>query len=281
MQNNSRQILISPLFLIGLFILLLDDFVLKAQFHNFLTGKLSDFAGLFIFPLFFSGFFPRRKVLIFTLTGFLFIFWKSPFSQSLIDLWNSLQFLRIGRTIDYTDLLALLVLPLSYFYFKTKTQKQKMFPLHFAKRVLASFVVLLSVFAFTATSYEEDRSVWLKQKYELKMTKLEFEEKLKSIESLSSLEIKKQTDAFPANKYPDVKTNPNSYYVRFHLQRKYCESNKLKIFFRIEEEKESIVFDDPNFSFWCKQKPTEQDNQQLLTIFESEVIEKLRQNNPQ
>lgn len=281
MQNNSRQILVSPLFLIGLIILLLNDFVLKAQFHNFLTGKLSDFAGLFIFPLFFSAFFPRKKFLIFTLIGFFFIFWKSPFSQSLIDLWNSLQFLKIGRTIDYTDLLALSVLPLSYFYFTTETQKQKTLSSKFAKRILASFVVLLSVFAFTATSYEEDRSVWLKQKYELKMTKLEFEEKLKSIKSLSSLEIEKQTDAFPANKYPDVKTNPNSYYVRFHLRKNYCESDKLKVFLLIEEQKESIVFDYVSLNFWCKQKPTEQDNQQLFAIFESEVIEKLRQNNSQ
>lgn len=281
MKNNSQQILLSPLFLIWLFILLLNDFVLKAQFHNFFTGKLSDIAGLFIFPLFLSVFFSQKKVLIYVLTGFLFIFWKSPFSESLINLLNSFQFVKIGRTIDYSDFLALLVLPFSYFYFKAETQKQKILQPDFTKRILASLVVLLSVFAFTATSYEQDRSIWLKQKYELKMTRLEFEEKLKSINHISSLEVKRQTDVFPPDKYPDVKANSNSYYVHFNLQRKYCESDKLKIFLSIKEEKESIVFDNPIFSFWCSQKPTEQDEQQLFAIFESEVIEKLRQNESQ
>ena len=124
MNSQSQRILLSPLFLLGLIVLLLNDFYLKAQFNNFLTGKLSDFAGLFIFPLFFAAFFPKRKLLIYFLTGFLFVFWKSPFSQSEIDLWNSISLFNLGRVIDYTDLLAVLVLPLSYFYFKTETQKQ-------------------------------------------------------------------------------------------------------------------------------------------------------------
>ncbi len=281
MNELASKILLSPLFIVGLFILLFNDFFLKIYYGNFLTGKLSDFAGLFIFPLFFVAFFSKRKLLIYFLTGILFIFWKSHFSQTPIDLWNSLPLFKIGRTVDYTDFLALLVMPFSYFYFETETRKQKVFSSGFVKRISTSFVVLLSVFAFTATSYEEDRRVFIKQRYEIKMTRLEFEEKLKSIKSLSSLEIEKQTDVYPANKYPDVKTKPNSYYVRFHLQKKYCESNKLRIFSTIEAEEESIVFDYVSLNFWCKQKPTEQDNQELIAIFESEIIEKLRQNNSQ
>ncbi len=66
-KENSRQlqILLSPEFLIGLLLLLMNDFVFKELFHNWLTGKLSDFAGLFIFPLFWSALFPKRKALIF------------------------------------------------------------------------------------------------------------------------------------------------------------------------------------------------------------------------
>ena len=44
--------LTSPGFVVGLSLLLLNDLFLKARFHNPLTGKLSDFAGLFVFPLF-------------------------------------------------------------------------------------------------------------------------------------------------------------------------------------------------------------------------------------
>jgi len=45
-------ILVSSGFLAGLSVLLVNDFVLKQIFHNWLTGKLSDLAGLFIFPMF-------------------------------------------------------------------------------------------------------------------------------------------------------------------------------------------------------------------------------------
>jgi len=40
----------------------------------------------------------------------LFVFWKSTYSQSAIDGWNSLPFFDIARTVDYGDLWALLVL---------------------------------------------------------------------------------------------------------------------------------------------------------------------------
>lgn len=42
----------NPVFLIALFILILNDWVLKHTFNNTLTGKLSDFAGLFAFAFF-------------------------------------------------------------------------------------------------------------------------------------------------------------------------------------------------------------------------------------
>ena len=43
MKANSRtDILLSPLFLLGLGTLLLNDFVLKYEYSNLLTGKLSD-----------------------------------------------------------------------------------------------------------------------------------------------------------------------------------------------------------------------------------------------
>ncbi len=44
--------LVSPLFIFVLFLLIINDFFLKAAFHNTFTGKLSDFSGLFIFPIF-------------------------------------------------------------------------------------------------------------------------------------------------------------------------------------------------------------------------------------
>ncbi len=83
------------------------------------TGKLSDFSGLFIFPLFLYALIGKRKILIYVATGLLFLIWKSPFSSEFINYWNFHIPLQIGRVVDYSDLVALLVLPLSY-YFKPK-----------------------------------------------------------------------------------------------------------------------------------------------------------------
>ena len=64
MTDRKLNILASPGFVISLLLLLLNDFVFKTQFHNQLTGKLSDFAGVSAFSLFWAAFFPRRKTLI-------------------------------------------------------------------------------------------------------------------------------------------------------------------------------------------------------------------------
>lgn len=69
-MKREINIVTSTYFLIGLSALLINDFLLKDMLGNLLTGKMSDFAGLFIFPLFWSAFFPRHKVKIFWLTGF-------------------------------------------------------------------------------------------------------------------------------------------------------------------------------------------------------------------
>lgn len=47
-QLNDRQslLLANPVFISSLLLLLLNDFVFKPVYHNWLTGKLSDFCGL-------------------------------------------------------------------------------------------------------------------------------------------------------------------------------------------------------------------------------------------
>lgn len=99
MNFHSQKILLSPLFLFSLIVLLLNDHYLKAQFHNFLTGKLSDFAGLFIFPLFFAAFFPKRRLSIYFFAGFFFVFWKSPLSQSFLICGTRFNFSRLEEQL--------------------------------------------------------------------------------------------------------------------------------------------------------------------------------------
>lgn len=144
-MTGRLKILTSHWFVLGLTILLLNDFVLKEHYGNWLTGKLSDFAGLFIFPLFWTSLSPRHKSKIFWLTGFLFVFWKSHASQTLIDIWNNIGLWNLHRTVDYTDLVALMILPIA---FRVETIKEDLATL----RLTPFIPLVISAFAFMATS---------------------------------------------------------------------------------------------------------------------------------
>jgi hypothetical protein len=50
-----------PLILSALVITALNDHVFKAMFHNAITGKLSDFSGLFFFPVFLYALYDLSK----------------------------------------------------------------------------------------------------------------------------------------------------------------------------------------------------------------------------
>ena len=131
-------------FLIGLFLLLLNDFYLKELYGNWFTGKLSDFAGLFIFPLFLSLFNSKRIWLNFVFTALFFVFWKSDLSTGFLFYLNQTLQTEFSRVVDYSDLVALFILPFSYWY----SEKAKSINFQFLKPV----IVCLSVFSFYATS---------------------------------------------------------------------------------------------------------------------------------
>jgi len=181
MNTKHLDRLTSPGFLAALGVLLLNDLLLKQVFSNTLTGKLSDFAGLFVFPLFWAVLFPRFRAHIYVSTALLFVLWKSPYSQPVIDAWNQWAFFSIGRTIDYSDLVALLVLPLSYQYGKAPSAAAPRHLLRFA-------VALLSVFAFAATSRAE--SATYSQEYTYPYSQKEL------LEKMSSLSVQKEPWSF-------------------------------------------------------------------------------------
>lgn len=132
-------------FVAGLVLLLLNDFYFKAFFHNGLTGKLSDFAGLFIFPIFLGVINRKNSWINYVFTALFFVFWKSDLSTSTLTSINHLFDSRFSRVVDYTDFLALLVLPLSYWY----NQKPRA---GFNTAALKPGIICLSLFSFYATS---------------------------------------------------------------------------------------------------------------------------------
>jgi hypothetical protein len=69
-------------------LLILNDWYLKAVFGNTLTGKLSDFAGLTAFTIFWAALLPRWRRTVFIGTAAAFILWKSPLSEGPLTAWN-------------------------------------------------------------------------------------------------------------------------------------------------------------------------------------------------
>jgi hypothetical protein len=113
--NSNKYLVLNSVFIVCVLTLLVNDHYLKYEFSNWLTGKLSDMAGIIIFPLLLAFIFPKLKQYSTLVSAILFAFWKSPFSQTLIDLYNQISFIQTSRVIDLTDLYVLSLLPIPHF----------------------------------------------------------------------------------------------------------------------------------------------------------------------
>jgi hypothetical protein len=126
-------------------LLILNDAYLKHVYHNPVTGKLSDFAGLFAFPFFLSVVLRINMLWIHLGTAILFVWWKSPLSTDIIAFMNT-NGIPIGRTIDGSDNIALVSVLISYGVLSlAKVELPK-------SKLLAYAIAIISLTAFTATS---------------------------------------------------------------------------------------------------------------------------------
>ncbi|MBR9916069.1 MAG: hypothetical protein GYB32_14855 [Algicola sp.] len=151
----KTKYLTNYIFLAGLILLLLNDHLLKDIYGNWFSGKLSDFAGVLILPLFLKSLFPISKKHAIGFTILFFLFWKSPLSSGLISGVNFIGF-PIGRVVDYSDYLAFLVLPLSLYGLRYPDTIQWRMSGGLIKRLAGASLFVISLFAFMATSYDED-----------------------------------------------------------------------------------------------------------------------------
>jgi hypothetical protein len=129
-----------------LVLLLSNDFIWKYTYPGMLSGKLSDFAGLYMFPYFLALCFAR-PTLIYVSVSLAFVYWKLDISQPLIDAINGVLHIGMERTVDLTDLWALLVMPLSYYRFHRND-----IAVSIAPAWASSFMAMACIFAFCATS---------------------------------------------------------------------------------------------------------------------------------
>ncbi len=256
-MNRQLSILTSPAFRVALCLLLTNDFIFKPLFHNWLTGKLSDFSGLFIFPLFWVAFFPRYKNIIYALTVFLFLLWKSEYSQPFIDSLNSFAILPVSRTVDLTDLLALFVLPFSYLHSGSERQKVSY---RFAPYAMA----IISLFAFTATSYR---------------TEFEYGDKFYFPDSTNGLTRKLYhlSHLYPKHRAgpcaPSL-SDPNN--IGIEIPADFCFGS-VDATVNISEEQGQSVITLEKMEHRCPEGRN--DKAKLLAIFQGSLIDKLKQMN--
>lgn len=170
------HLLQSRLFLMGLVVLVLNDHYFKSAYPSWLTGKVSDLAGLFILPVFLSAISGRSVALNCFLSALVFIIWKSPLVEPLITAGNVLG-IPFHRTVDFTDLVALAILPFSYWYITTITSTKLI-----DKKLVINVLALISFIGLTATTMPGMFGVDMKKSYRLKRSGPEL---LKEIEKLN------------------------------------------------------------------------------------------------
>jgi hypothetical protein len=179
MPRKNLFMLLHPLFLFNLFLLIANDHWWKYAYSNTLTGKISDFAGVFVLAVFLVACFRIRKVIAVLATALFFVWWKSPLSEPVI---SALGFTRV---VDYSDLMALTVLPLVFFI------KPFQYPsLSFYGRLLTPIVAGITLLAIVATTFPYKPAgyhyphgrVAVNKKWRTQLTKEAFFQKLDSLQ---------------------------------------------------------------------------------------------------
>lgn len=148
--SHRKRLLYNGSFLLSLLVLLFNDHYWKYRYHNMLTGKLSDVAGLILLPLLLAYLFPRLRQYAVVPAGLFFLFWKLPLSEGFIGAYNQAALIPITRVVDYTDLWTLLVLPfvatlIGRIYRRPDTPQR-------LRRLPAAWVLIPCGFALMATS---------------------------------------------------------------------------------------------------------------------------------
>jgi len=113
--TRNKYHLLNYVFIFCLVVLFVNDHYIKFNYSGWLSGKLSDAAGIIILPLILAYIFPKIGKMAVIVSALLFLFWKSEFSQALIDLYNQYSFVETSRIIDYSDLVVFVFLPAPYY----------------------------------------------------------------------------------------------------------------------------------------------------------------------
>jgi hypothetical protein len=152
---HATATLTSPAFVLAVAVLAVNDHVLKPAFGNWVTGKLSDVAGLLAFALFWCALLPRRRDAVLVGTALAWMAWKSPLADAPLALWNASpagSALPLARVLDYGDWIALVVLPVAWRVVHRDDARDARSRVRAWRRVGAVASAMSAVVAFGATT---------------------------------------------------------------------------------------------------------------------------------
>lgn len=180
---RNKNLILNYVFLSCLIVLFLNDHFFKFHYTSWFTGKLSDVVGIILFPMLITYLFPKLKQNSVFITILFFIFWKSPFSENFIQLYNVISPISIHRVVDYSDLLVLLLLPIPYFLLINSVVLER-----FSLKKTNVFAVLLpTVFVLMSTS-QSNTYTYSPKTGELTFRDAHFEIKKTKLDLLKELE---------------------------------------------------------------------------------------------
>jgi hypothetical protein len=167
----------------------------------------------------------------------------------MIDMWNSLGGLQVGRTVDYTDCIALAVLVPAYAY----VPRAKAI---ITKRWLRAAVVPLSLFAFAATSART--TIRYDVRFDFPISESELEDRM------SRLGLEQRPHS-PIGILPPEE-------IAIEMRASACRRVTANV--RLEGRDESSAIHLVAIEYPCSREPRHREN--LLKLFEDSVIRRLR-----
>lgn len=284
-QRMKKNYILHPIFIICLLTLIINDFYFKASFRNGLTGKLSDFAGLIVFPIFIAYLFPTTKKWISVLTGILFVLWKTPLSSPFIEIFNQTFPVQIQRIVDYSDYWALLGLPIAHLLLN----ENKDISIKPSKVLqIGKFVILsLSFFAICATSVIPPTelpkgTVYIGKEYTIKKSKNEIIEMIESlgynVEYFENLDQSKSLKTHRSRRVPYYQTDN----IVIYDETSNPIDTVLNVKYTMYEPKENVTIieivnvtlsEDGNIQRWQTLKYLRKQYKRML---EKQVVDKIK-----
>ena len=148
MKPDCRSIFLLWPLCVSAVLLIINDHLLKYMSPGWITGKLSDFSGIFLVTLILLSLLKGRAIVVYAIVGIAFLFWKSPYSQPLLDVFNHYALLKIYRTVDYSDLISFLMMPVALRVYRNFDH----FRLKTSSPLFRVPVIVVTVLAITGTS---------------------------------------------------------------------------------------------------------------------------------